>query len=104
MYLQSRAEPIYEKRPFDVDEQRGGMDGFLTLRREGIDMTKRIRARGPDEYLSRESVITIGVEYESTADSTYEYPYVRAVIEKVRVRHWHHARTIILAPSTSVWM
>lgn len=104
MYLQRYADPIYEKRPFDMDEQRGGMDGFLTIRREGIDIMNRIHMRGSDEYLSRESVITIGIEYESTADMTYEYPYVRAVIEKVRVRHWHHARTIILAPSTSVWM
>jgi len=104
MYLQRYANPIYERRPFSTEEQRGGMDGFLTIRREGIDIMNRIYMRGSDEYLSRESVITIGVEYESTTDMTYEYPYVHAVIEKVRVRHWHHARTIVLAPSTSVWM
>ncbi len=104
MYLQRYADPIFEKRPFEADEQRGGMDGFLTLRREGIDLARRIRMRGPDEYLTRESVIMIGIEYESTADIGYEYPDVHVIIEKVRIRRWHHERTIILAPSTSVWM
>jgi len=92
MYLQSYADPISER------DEKGGMDGFINI------LMDRIYERGLDEFTTRESVITIGIEYESTADATYEYPYVHAVIEKVRVRKWHQERVVILAPSTTVRM
>lgn len=92
MYLQRYADPINE-----IDE-RGGMDGFIDM------MMDRIYERNLNEFTTRESVITIGIEYESTADTTYEYPYVHAVIEKVRVRKWHQERVIVLAPSTVIRM
>lgn len=98
MYLQRYADPVYEGRPLDVDEQRGGMDGFLDI------VDERIKLRPVDEFLTRESVITIGIEYESATDMIYGYPYVHVVIEKVRVRKWHQKRTLILAPTTNVWM
>ena len=107
IYLQKYADPIYERGP------REGMDGFLDM------MMERIRARPPDEYVTRESqidvmvkpkkfateeaIITIGIEYEA-ADLGYEYPYVHVDIEKVRVRHYHIERTLVVAPATSIWM
>ena len=98
MYLQRHADPIYEGAEPGREEQRGGMDGFLDM------LMDRIEARPVDDYLTRESVITIGVEYESTADVEYEYPEVHAVIEKVRIRRWHQERVIVLAPSTAIWI
>lgn len=92
MYLQRYADPINES------DEKGGMDGFIDM------MADRIYARSLDEFVTRESVITIGIEYESTADTMYEYPYVHAVIEKVRVRKWHQERVVVLAPSTVIWI
>lgn len=92
MYLQRYSYSINES------DEKGGMDGFIDM------LMDRIAIRHPDEFITRESIITIGVEYESTADTTYEYPYVHAVIEKVRERHWHQERIVVLAPSTVVWM
>ena len=99
MYLQSYADPIYEGADLRRRaEQIGGMDSFINM------LMDRIYERGLDEFTTRESVITIGIEYESTADATYEYPYVHAVIEKVRQRKWHQERVVVLAPSTTVRM
>lgn len=98
MYLQRYADPIYEGIDPRRVEQKGGMDGFLGM------MMDRIYARGLDEFTTRESIITIGIEYESTADTTYEYPYVHAVIEKVREGRWHQERIVVIAPSTVVQM
>jgi len=92
MYLQRYADPINES------DERGGMDGFIDM------LIDRIYERNLNEFTTRESVITIGIEYESTADATYEYPYVHAVIEKVKLRRWHQERVIVLAPSTVIRM
>lgn len=98
MYLQRHADPLYEGDEPGREEQKGGMDGFLDI------LMDRILARPADDYLTRESVITIGVEYEATASMEHEYPEVHVVIEKVRIRRWHVERTLILAPSTNVWL
>jgi len=98
-YLQFFADPIYEGGEIDRKEQKGGMDGFLNM------LMDRITARDDfDEYVTRESIIAIGIEYESTASMDYEYPRVHVDIEKVRVGHYHVERTLILAPTTNVWM
>lgn len=98
-YLQFFANPIYEGGEIDRKEQKGGMDGFLKM------LMDRVEARDDfDEYVTRESILTIGIEYESTASMDYEYPSVHAEIEKVRVGHYHIERTLILAPVTDVWM
>ena len=98
MYLQRYANPVYEGTDPRRTEQRGGMDGFIDM------MMSRINMRSFDEFVTRESVITIGIEYESTTDTTYEYPYIHASIEKVRERRWHQERIVVLSPSTDIWL
>lgn len=97
-YLQKYADPIYEWRPLNEKEQRGGMDNFLKM------MIDRITVRDPDEFVTKESLIAIGVEYESSVELQPEYPRVHAVIEKTRTGRWHVERDIILASATDVWL
>jgi len=99
MYLQKYANPVYEgKEPRRGEEQVGGMDGFLEM------LMDRIEARDPDEFVTKEALIAIGIEYESSAEFEPEYPRVHVEIEKTRKRHYHDERDIILAPSTDVWI
>ena len=95
-YLRDYARPVYEsQRP-----PRLGLDEFLML----PIIQRRIRSRSPDEFVTRESVITIGVEYESTPSLYPEYPEVHCYIEKVKKGHFKDERVIVLAPTTRLWM
>jgi len=65
---------------------------------------ERIRSRAPDEFITRESIIAIGVEYESVAEPVPEYPRIHCFIEKTRKGRFSDERDIILAPTTRLWM
>jgi len=96
IYLQSHNfDPAYEKGP------KEGMDGFLSIVMDRIK--DKIAAYGPDYFLTRESFLSIGIEY-GKAEFLYEYPNVHVLIEKTRRGRYTVERTVIIAPSTSIYM
>lgn len=95
-YLRDYANPVYEEGA----PPRIGMDNFLTI----PTIMERIRSRAPDEFITRESIIAIGVEYESVAEPVPEYPRIHCFIEKTRKGRFSDERDIILAPTTRLWM
>ena len=63
-----------------------------------------IATRDLEEYVTKEAIITIGVEYESESDARFMYPKVHALIEKKKTGTWTIEKTLILADETEIWM
>lgn len=96
VYLQSPDfDPAFERGP------KEGMDGFLSIVMERI--LSKIAIEGLDYFLTRESFLAIGIEY-GTPDLVVEYPSVRVIVEKTRKGRWKFERTLIVAPTTDVWL
>lgn len=74
------------------------MDEFLT----GIE--ELIKARDPQEYVTTEAIITIGVEYEVVTTPYPEYPRVHILIEKVRTGRWTIDKEMIISDTTNIWL
>ncbi|MCM8802827.1 MAG: hypothetical protein NC827_05925 [Candidatus Omnitrophica bacterium] len=78
---------VYEK---DIKEE--DMDRFLkTL--EGLGGL----GRTPEEYLTFESIIKIGVEEIPTSEYEPMYPTINLIIEKTEVGHYYIERTLYLS-------
>ncbi|MBA7670633.1 hypothetical protein ES703_78779 [subsurface metagenome] len=112
-YLQVHAEPIMETE-WRYGVMRG-LDGFFLYKEYGADIMSRIlsiiRSPDPDKgleyFITRESVIAIGIEYDK-ADIVYSYPTVQVYVEKTSPSRYRVPtrestyRTMEIAPTTSI--
>jgi len=107
VYLQKHADPIHEVEYRTVfiggrrERVRRGMDGFLEILMDRI--LDAIAINGVEYFVTREAFISIGVEY-GEANHDYEYPTAHVIIEKTRPSRYAIERTLVIAPSTDIWI